>query len=73
MPNEPAEGPGRTRPRCRVILPVDGPLLIEGPIEVVLQDGSTVSSDRFCVALCMCHRSRSYPWCDASHRRRTRG
>ncbi|MFH9613400.1 CDGSH iron-sulfur domain-containing protein [Streptomyces pratensis] len=29
-------------------------------------------SDRFVVAVCMCRRSRMYPWCDTSHRRRTR-
>ncbi|WNZ11305.1 CDGSH iron-sulfur domain-containing protein [Streptomyces sp. 11x1] len=48
-----------------------GPLLVEGPVEVTLEDGKTVSSDRFCVALCTCCRSRIYPWCDTSHRRRT--
>ena len=48
-----------------------GPLLVEGPVEVTLEDGTTVSSDRFCVALCTCRRSRIYPWCDTSHRRRT--
>jgi CDGSH-type Zn-finger protein len=49
-----------------------GPILVEGPVEVVLDDGSTVVSDRFMVALCACRRSRSYPWCDTSHRRRGR-
>ncbi|WP_215455603.1 CDGSH iron-sulfur domain-containing protein [Streptomyces sp. ATCC 21386] len=48
-----------------------GPLLVEGPVEVTLEDGTTVSSDRFCVALCTCRRSRIYPWCDTSHRRRS--
>ncbi|WP_079063118.1 CDGSH iron-sulfur domain-containing protein [Peterkaempfera griseoplana] len=47
----------------------DGPVLIEGPVEVLLPDGSTVLSDRFVVALCVCRRSRRYPWCDTSHRR----
>ncbi|RKN44091.1 CDGSH iron-sulfur domain-containing protein [Streptomyces hoynatensis] len=49
-----------------------GPLLIEGPVEVVLADGRTVRSDRFLVAVCTCRRSRAYPWCDTSHRRRSR-
>ncbi|MFJ9361000.1 CDGSH iron-sulfur domain-containing protein, partial [Streptomyces mirabilis] len=35
-------------------------------------DGTVVSSDRFCVALCTCRRSRTYPWCDTSHRRPAR-
>ncbi|MCX4821221.1 CDGSH iron-sulfur domain-containing protein [Streptomyces sp. NBC_01142] len=54
----------------RVTLTKDGPMLVEGPVEVVLDDGSTVASDRFTVALCTCRRSRTYPWCDTSHRRR---
>ncbi|MFE5854346.1 CDGSH iron-sulfur domain-containing protein [Streptomyces sp. NPDC056500] len=45
-------------------------MLVEGPVEVVLDDGSTAVSDRFTVALCVCRRSRSFPWCDTSHRRR---
>ncbi|WP_371580120.1 CDGSH iron-sulfur domain-containing protein [Streptomyces sp. NBC_01314] len=63
MPNVPAE-------RRRVSLQRPGPLLVEGPVEVTLDDGTTVSSDRFCVALCTCRRSRIHPWCDTSHRRR---
>ncbi|WP_412126631.1 CDGSH iron-sulfur domain-containing protein [Streptomyces xinghaiensis] len=50
-----------------------GPMLVEGPVEVVLEDGSTERSDRFTVALCTCRRSRRFPWCDTSHRRRVRG
>ena len=49
-----------------------GPVLVEGPVEVVLQDGSTAVSDRWLVALCACRRSRTYPFCDTSHRRRSR-
>jgi CDGSH-type Zn-finger protein len=52
-----------------VTLVPNGPVLIEGPVEVVLPDGRTVTSDRFVVALCACRRSRRYPWCDTSHRR----
>ncbi|MBJ8344595.1 CDGSH iron-sulfur domain-containing protein [Antrihabitans sp. YC2-6] len=47
-----------------------GPILIEGPVEVVLDDGTTARSDRFLVALCACKRSKTYPFCDTSHRRR---
>ncbi|MFF5767774.1 CDGSH iron-sulfur domain-containing protein [Streptomyces tanashiensis] len=45
-----------------------GPVLIEGPVEIVLEDGTVARSDRFVVAVCTCRRSRSYPWCDTSHR-----
>ncbi|WP_406729740.1 CDGSH iron-sulfur domain-containing protein [Streptomyces sp. GD-15H] len=27
-------------------------------------------SERFTVAVCTCRRSRIFPWCDTSHRRR---
>ncbi|MEU9991516.1 CDGSH iron-sulfur domain-containing protein [Streptomyces sp. NPDC048045] len=64
MPNEPAE---QWR---RVTLTSDGPILVEGPVEVVLDDGRIARSDRFTVALCVCRRSRVYPWCDTSHRAR---
>ncbi|MFH8468052.1 CDGSH iron-sulfur domain-containing protein [Streptomyces sp. NPDC017991] len=63
MPESPAE-----RPR-RIVARREGPMLVEGPVEIVLEDGTTVSSDRFCVALCTCRRSRVFPWCDTSHRR----
>nr|WP_202483197.1 CDGSH iron-sulfur domain-containing protein [Streptomyces coelicoflavus] len=47
--------------------------MVEGPVEVELEDGTTVSSDRFRVALCTCRRSRRFPWCDTSHRARSSG
>jgi CDGSH-type Zn-finger protein len=48
-----------------------GPLLVEGPVEVVTPEGESVTSDRFVVALCACRRSKRYPFCDTSHRRRS--
>ncbi|AEW98830.1 CDGSH iron-sulfur domain-containing protein [Streptantibioticus cattleyicolor] len=65
------ERPDGREPR-RITVVRDGPLLVEGPVEVVLPDGTTASSDRFLVAICTCRRSRAYPWCDTSHRRRAR-
>lgn len=56
----------------RVVIDPGGPVLVEGPVEVDMGDGRTVTSDRFMVALCACRRSRSFPWCDTSHRRRSR-
>nr|WP_202534388.1 CDGSH iron-sulfur domain-containing protein [Streptomyces sp. SID3212] len=47
--------------------------MVDGPVTVELDDGTTATSDRFRVALCTCRRSRRFPWCDTSHRRRTRG
>ncbi|HET6860012.1 MAG TPA: CDGSH iron-sulfur domain-containing protein [Streptomyces sp.] len=62
-------GPGGGDAR-RVTQEPGGPLLIEGPVEVVTEDGTTVRSDRPVVALCTCRRSRIFPWCDTSHRGR---
>ncbi|MEV6335638.1 CDGSH iron-sulfur domain-containing protein [Nocardia vinacea] len=36
------------------------------------EDGTTVCSDRFLVAVCMCRRSKNFPLCDTSHRKRAR-
>jgi CDGSH-type Zn-finger protein len=58
-------------PRRVVVVP-GGPVLVEGPVELVLPDGATVCSDRFMVAVCACRRSKRYPFGDTSHRRRVR-
>ncbi|MYU20628.1 hypothetical protein GTY84_01880 [Streptomyces sp. SID8352] len=65
MPNSRSEEPRRIMARRR------GPLLVEGPVEVELEDGSVVRSDRVRVALCTCRRSLRFPWCDTSHRARS--
>ena len=56
----------------RVTVTDDGPVLVDGPVEVVMEDGSTVRSDRRVVALCTCRRSRIAPFCDTSHRTKVR-
>jgi CDGSH-type Zn-finger protein len=66
-----ATGPFR-RDRRRVTVVPGGPILIEGPVELVTDDDQVVTSDRFVVAVCVCRRSRRYPFCDTSHRRRVR-
>lgn len=61
-------------PEIREIVVTDeGPLLVSGPIDVVLPDGRRVRSDRPVSALCTCKRSRRQPFCDTSHRRKVRG
>ena len=50
-----------------------GPVMVQGPVRIELPDGNVVESDRFMVAICMCRRSKNYPLCDTSHRRRRRG
>lgn len=61
---------GQAQGARRITLVSGGPMLVEGPVELVLDDGTTVRSDRFVVAVCACRRSRSYPFCDTSHRDR---
>lgn len=56
----------------QVIVTADGPVLLAGPVEIVLPDGRRVRSDRPVTALCVCKRSRRAPFCDASHRRKAR-
>jgi CDGSH-type Zn-finger protein len=56
-------------PRRVVVVP-GGPVLVEGPIELVTEGGTSLYCDRFMVAVCACRRSRRYPLCDTSHRRR---
>jgi CDGSH-type Zn-finger protein len=63
----PAEQPPR-----HVLVTGEGPVLVWGPVEIELPDGSAVRSDRAVTALCTCRRSRSQPFCDTSHRRKER-
>jgi CDGSH-type Zn-finger protein len=57
---------------ARVTVTEDGPVLVAGPVEVQLADGSVVRSERAVTALCVCRRSRRQPFCDTSHRRKVR-
>ena len=62
-----------TDPSARTVRVVPGgPVMVEGPVRVELPNGSVVESDRFMVAICACRRSKTYPLCDTSHRRRHR-
>ena len=66
------ESRGGLRDARVVRLVPGGPMLIEGPVDLVTDDGARVCSDRFMVAVCMCRRSKNYPLCDTSHRRKVR-
>ncbi|MEW2505916.1 CDGSH iron-sulfur domain-containing protein [Amycolatopsis sp. NPDC047767] len=63
---------GESRGYRRVRVVPGGPLLIEGPVELQTPEGNTVRSDRFLVAVCTCRRSKCFPLCDTSHRKRVR-
>ena len=61
-----------TTPDKRVVQPVrNGPVLVAGPVRIETPEW-VVESDRFMVAICACRRSKDYPLCDTSHRRRCR-
>ena len=56
-------------PRVVRVVP-NGPVLVQGPVRIEMPDGTVAESDRFMVAICACKRSKTYPLCDTSHRRR---
>jgi CDGSH-type Zn-finger protein len=56
----------------QVLLTDEGPMLVSGPVDIVLPDGQRVRCDRPVTALCTCRRSRRQPFCDTSHRRKVR-
>jgi CDGSH-type Zn-finger protein len=45
---------------------------MEGPVEIVMPDGTVQLCERPTLALCTCRRSRRFPFCDTSHRTRVR-
>ncbi len=71
-PPVPVPVSGRVAPVNRLTITADGPVLVQGPVEVVLPDGTTTLSQRPVTAVCVCGNSRRYPICDTSHRRRVR-
>ncbi len=59
-------------PAGRVQLTEEGPVIVDGPVEIVMDDGTVARSDRHRVALCTCRRSKIAPFCDTSHRSKLR-
>jgi CDGSH-type Zn-finger protein len=57
----------------QIVLTGEGPVLVPGPVDIVLPDGGRVRSERPVTALCTCRRSRHAPFCDTSHRCKVRG
>lgn len=48
----------------------NGPLLVEGPFQLIDHEGKvfTSVSEKPAVALCRCGTSKNRPFCDGSHR-----
>ncbi|MFH9725998.1 CDGSH iron-sulfur domain-containing protein [Streptomyces sp. NPDC017254] len=70
VPGREPVGPRTARPRIRPL--PDGPLLVDGPADIVMPDGSVLHCERPVMALCTCRRSLRTPFCDTSHRTRLR-
>ena len=51
----------------KVVVKLNGPLIIQGKLNVELSDGSTKQLER--LVICRCGASGSMPFCDASHNR----
>ena len=67
-----SEEPTTSDRDVRVVrLTAGGPMMVQGPVRIETPDGATVESDRFMVAICACKRSKNFPLCDTSHRRKS--
>lgn len=45
----------------------NGPLIVEGPVDLFDTDGSQVVLDKPRIALCRCGASSNKPFCDGTH------
>ncbi len=52
----------------RIRLRKDGPIVLDGPVDIVDHDGTVHRADAASVALCRCGASERRPFCDGSHR-----
>jgi len=64
------EATGPANPTVRIRCRLDGPLLVEGPVEVVDHQGRPfpLPTNKPLVALCRCGASGTRPFCDGSHK-----
>ncbi len=53
--------------RVRVTVRDNGPLRIEGPIEIVTPEGELIQVVDTVVTLCRCGGSKNKPFCDGTH------
>ena len=54
----------------RIRMRPNGPLLVEGPFELVDSDGNaySINPDKPAIALCRCGQSANRPFCDGAHK-----
>lgn len=53
----------------KITIKDNGPLLVEGPFDLVDAEGKFFKLDRKPIALCRCGASHNKPFCDGSHKR----
>lgn len=65
------EATGPDQPTVRIRCRLDGPLIVEGPVEVLDHQGRPfpLPANKPLVALCRCGASGTRPFCDGSHKR----
>ncbi len=65
------EATGPDCPGVRIRCRLDGPLIVEGSVEVVDHHGHPfpVPTNKPLLALCRCGASANRPFCDGSHKR----
>ena len=56
-------------PGVTITVTENGPYKLEGPVELLDQDGHPIESARSTIYLCRCGRSMDKPFCDGSHSR----
>jgi CDGSH iron-sulfur domain-containing protein 3 len=56
--------------KVRIRVRDNGPLLVEGPVEIVDAEGKSfqIATDKPTVALCRCGMSSKKPFCDGAHK-----
>jgi CDGSH-type Zn-finger protein len=69
QPERSALKKGAQMPPTKIMVRNDGPLRVEGQVELVDMDGKPYGlGGREAIALCRCGHSASKPFCDGSHK-----
>lgn len=58
--------PGPTQEKIKIVLAKDGPILIDGPVQLEKAEGQKIETGDT-TALCRCGESKNKPFCDGSH------
>lgn len=56
-----------SQPAVKVTALKNGPLKVEGPVEVFWDNGTPVETNKKTIYLCRCGASTNKPFCDGAH------